>query len=602
MTGTVTRRGLPFTTFGATPFEREIGRPAERYRGETVVEAGILMRDGVVLAADVYLPPEETLPVPAIVTITPYGKSSPGRLDADALSLRAAGYAVVVVDCRGRGKSEGTWIPARHDARDGHDVVEWAADAAWSTGAVGMTGHSYSAWVAWAAASENPRGLSCIVSSSAIGAWQEEIPFHRGVLQLNCAWWLYGVRRRIQERPPGDASVDWDRVLRLLPVDRIRDELDIPRELWDSVMIDDTLAGWDDVRFPQEVYDAIDVPALHVTGWFDLEDMPGAFRHYERMTARGDRSTPQHLIVGPWNHPMVRWPHSDHGGIEYGPEAAVDMSAVHRQWFDRWLKPGADTGTEDVPVWVWETGTERWRAERSWPRANDATVLYLAADRAAGGLVGTLAPAFTERTPEMTYSYDPLDPVMTGTRVHEYGQEDIPVDQTETEEREDVLIYTSTRLTSAITLSGRAQVYLEAATDGDDTDWHVKLTDVDRHGRSTKVAQACMRASHREGSDSPAPVPPGRFMTYALDLWPAQHVFLPGHRIRVSVTSSDFPWSARNLNRFGPLHSQSDPRTAVNTVRHAGVSRIVLPIEVCGRALDSEGPNGEGPETDGQCQ
>jgi putative CocE/NonD family hydrolase len=184
------------------------------------------------------------------------------------------------------------------------------------------------------------------------------------------------------------------------------------------------------------------------------------------------------------------------------------------------------------------------------------------------------------------FRYDPLDPAPTGVDVRRYPVEDVPLEQTATEARPDVLCYTSEPVTEPLTVSGWPHAELYASSDGDDTDWHVKLTDVQPDGRSLRVTQGCLRAACRESLAEPSPLVPGETYLFDVELWPTHHVFLPGHQIRLTVTSSDFPWFARNLNRYGPLSEQADPRVAVNTVRHGGgyPSRLRLPVESGSRA------------------
>ena len=149
------------------------------------------------------------------------------------------------------------------------------------------------------------------------------------------------------------------------------------------------------------------------------------------------------------------------------------------------------------------------------------------------------------------------------------------------EARPDVLVYTGEPLAEALVVSGWPHLEFWASSDCDDTEWHVRLTDVAPDGTSVKVCQGCRRASYRDSLTDPAPLVPGEPAKFDVELWPAHHRFLPGHRIRVTVTSSDFPWFARSLNQFGPLKDQSEPRVATNTVHHGGPmpSRIVLPVE-----------------------
>jgi uncharacterized protein len=563
----------------STPFRNWIER-AEQLGARGRFEIGVPMRDGAELAADVYLPPRaEEEPVPAIVTATPYGKDGETLISDEAVSYQSNGYAFVAADVRGRGKSEGDWLAFVNDAKDTHDLIEWAAAQPWCNGKVGTTGLSYMGWVQWAAASELPPHLCAMVSTSAAGRWQQEIPYTNGVFQLYFAWWAFATRRRIPENY-GLEHHDWDQILRTLPFEDMGKVINGTGPNWDDLCRRDTLDDFYRALRYEDRYREIDVPCLHVTGWYDQEDLLGAFHHYEHMSAESPARDSQYLLVGPWSHVKSRQPDSECGGIEFGAEAAHDMDAEHLRWFDHWLK-GRDNGLGDVDrVRIFEPGRNAWRGAASWPLSDSTSVLYL-----APGRLGEQPPD-AESADE--FRYDPADPVLTGLDVRKYPFEDIPLDQTASEARDDVLCYTSEPLTEAVTVSGWATAELHASSDGDDTDWHVKLTDVTPDGRSLRVTLGCLRAACRDSLEEPAPLVPGQTYQFNVELWPTHHVFLPGHRIRLTVTSSDFPWFARSMNRFGPARSQAQPRIAVNTVRHGGAnaSRLLLPVEA-GRAAES---------------
>jgi putative CocE/NonD family hydrolase len=546
--------------------------------GPRLFESGIPMRDGIELAADVYLPHPDQLPAPVIVSVTPYGKDGTAFSPGEAWFYQANGYAYVSVDTRGRGKSEGSWHAFVHDAADTHDVIEWAGTQDWSTGAVGTTGLSYMGWVQWAGASQQPAHLKCMVSTSAAGRWQQEIPYLNGVFQLYFGWWVFLVRRRIAELR-GLELHDWDEVLRTLPVESLRDVIDPAGPTWDMLMEHDTLDDlWRSLRY-ESTYSGIDVPCLHVTGWYDLEDLLGAFHHYDSMMASSPAAARQRLLVGPWSHVKCRYPDSRYADVDFGPDAAVDMEAEHLRWFDHWLK-GVDNGADqDPPVTIFEPGVNQWRTPPSWPTSDATQTLHFAEG-------GTLSPQQPSTPGARSYRYDPENPVMTGLDVRNYPIEDVPLDQTANESRDDVLTWTTEPLATPVTLSGRAHVLLQASSDCEDTDWHIKITDVDESGHSSKVTQGCLRACHRDSLEHATPMEPGRAYEFDLEMWPTHHVFLPGHRLRVSVTSSDFPWFARNLNSMEPIAKQATPLVATNTVHHgpeAG-SRVVLPVE-SGRQL-----------------
>ncbi|HET7035530.1 MAG TPA: CocE/NonD family hydrolase [Thermomicrobiaceae bacterium] len=561
-----------------TPFERAMERGRVTEDGlPHPFEIGIPMRDGVELAASVYLPVDDSsadaAPAPAIVEITPYDKTG---LADEATLYQGRGYAFVAVDCRGRGKSEGQWRAFFDDPADGHDVIEWVASQAWCDGKVGTTGLSYMGWTQWAAASERPPHLVCMVSNSAAGRWQQEIPYTNGCFQLFFGWWVFAVRRRIAERYRA-RHVDWDEVLRRVPLDAIGDFIDPSGPTWRDMMDHDRLDDlWQSIRFDGR-YDQIDIPCLHVTGWYDLEDLLGAFHHYEHMVRESPAREQQRLLVGPWSHVGTRHPSANYGGVEFGREAAIEMDDIHLRWFDHWLK-GIDNGVPgDAKVRLFEPGTNDWIESGHWPLAANEQALFLRFDGSDGRLTST-PPGASE--PSRAYLYDPNDPAPTQLDVLQYPAENPPLDQTAVEARPDVLVYTSEPLSEKLVISGWPHLELFASSDGDDTEWHVKLTDLTPEGRSLKVSQGCLRASYRRSLAAPEPLTPGEVTRFDVELWPTHHAFLPGHRLRVTVTSSDFPWFARSMNRFGPLKSLGEPRVATNTIHHgaSSPSRIRLPV------------------------
>jgi putative CocE/NonD family hydrolase len=371
---------------------------------------------------------------------------------------------------------------------------------------------------------------------------------------------------------------DWDEILRRLPLEAIGEFIDPASQTWRDMMDHDTLDEfWKAIRF-DDGYDRIDVPCLHVTGWYDLEDLTGAFHHYEHMVRHSPAAAHQRLIVGPWSHINASRPHSSYARIDFGPEAAVEMEEVHLRWFDYWLK-GKESGVlEEAPVRLFEPGRNVWRDADRWPLGDRDVNLYLHFD----GREGRLAPEPPSNDePVQAYRYDPADPAPTQMDVKKYPFEDVPLEQNDVEARADVIAYTSDALTEELVISGWPHLEIFASSDGNDTDWHVKLTDVHPDGRSLKVTQGCLRASYRESLEHPSPLTPGDVHVFDVELWPTHHVFLPGHRVRVTVTSSDFPWYARNLNRFGPIKWQSEPRVATNSVHHSPAypSRLRLPVE-----------------------
>jgi putative CocE/NonD family hydrolase len=559
-----------------SPMERLREAAAELASGPNpVFELGIPMRDGIELAGDIYLPRDVDGPVPAVFSMTPYDKSRFSTV-REAKLYQDNGFAFVAVDCRGRGKSEGLWRSFVNDGADGHDAVEWIARQPWCTGKIGVTGLSYAGWVVWATAAEFPPHLTALISTSPAGRWMREIPYTDGCFQLFFGWWVFAVRRRILEGHRR-TTTDWDSVLRTLPLDDLESFIDPTGETWRDMMDHDTFDDfWKAMTFTDR-YPSMNYPCLHVTGWYDLEDLLGAFHHYEAMIELSPAKENQFLIAGPWSHAGSRYPNHTYAEIELGDAAALEMDEVHLRWFDYWLK-GIDNGAlQEARVKLWRGGVNEWVEADHWPLSAGETSLYLTFDGETGGLAAEPQEAPAE---SRSYRYDPNDPVPTRLEIGNAPMTDVPIVMNELEDRADVLVYTSDPLTSELEISGWAHLELFASSDCDDTEWHVKLTDVHSDGRSVKVCQGCLRASYRDSLETPSPLTPGEVNHFDVELWPVDHAFQPGHRVRVTITSSDFPWFARNLNQFGPLKSQATPKIAINTIHHGApqASRIKLPV------------------------
>jgi putative CocE/NonD family hydrolase len=559
-------RGLPFGLAEAATSPRAAWDAAMYASGPgpQTIERGVPMRDGIELATDIHLPPAAELPAPAIVLGTPYDKQSPCD---DMRPYRDAGYATVVYDVRGRGKSEGVCHPFALDGPDGHDVVEWVSQQPWCTGAVGVSGLSYSAWVVWATIKEKPRALRAAVSTSPAGRWQEELPYTYGCFWLYFAAWFAGTGRRIN----GNRSVP--ELLEMLPVSAIGEALEPVGPGWQEMMDHDTLDElWRSRRWDGE-YD-FEVPVLHVTGWHDREDIWGAFHHYEQMMATSPARDQQWLLVGPWSHVSSRHPSDTYMGIA-APGARLDMNAIHARFFDRFLK-GEDNGVDEEPrVQMYDPGRRRWCTREGWQTGTVPREFFLAAGEGLAFEAG--AAGSTE------YRYDPMQPNGNPFDVNRLWEP--PLDLAELESQEGVVTWTSQPLEEDLTVHGWGEVELWAATDGDDTEWHAKLADVSPEGQSLFVAWGCLRASYGADASNPAPVIPDEPARYSVELTPSFHTFKAGHRVRLVLASSEFPWFARNMNRFGPIAGQDDPRVATNIIFYGArrPSCLRLPVDSSSR-------------------
>jgi uncharacterized protein len=539
------------------------------------------MRDGVALAADVFLPPcaDEGQPAPALLMRTPYGKQS-AAFKADAARYAGQGYAVVLQDVRGRHESGGAWEPFRNEGPDGYDAIEWIASQEWCTGKVGTYGASYGGWVQWAAARERPPHLAALVSRAAGGRWMQEIPYDNGMLVLAMMGWLNLASGRTMK---DGSQVDWRRVLHHLPLRTMDGALGRTLPAWQEFLDHPRLDGyWQALRLTDEDFAAIDVPGLHITGWYD-EDQPGALFFYEEMIRSSPARDRQAIRIGPWSHGGTGAPTRELRGVDFTDAAVVDVQALHLDWFDRWLKDEEASSGGAPRAHYFLTGINEWREGAAWPpEPSEELLLYLASQGSANTLDGDgvldVRPSATSARDELRY--DPRDPITTTEDFDYYAESaEPPLDVRRVGGRDDVLVYTGTPVATALTATGRPWLHLFGSSDCPDTDWVVSLEDVHPDGTSLQLAKGRIRARFRESLDEERLLVPGEVYEFRIELSSVGHVFLPGHRIRVTITHSDFPTYDRNPNTGHPIGEDAELRVALNSVHHgeATPSRLVLP-------------------------
>ncbi len=527
------------------------------------------MRDGVELSSDVYFPPEgiDGGPYPVLLFRTPYGNQGAVPIQY-AKYLSDHGYVVALQDVRGRHDSAGSFYPFNYEGPDGYDSVEWFAAQEWCTGKIGMFGGSYVGWVQWAAARELPPHLSALVSTAAAGKWGQELPYHNGMIYLPLIGWLHTVSGRIWNSSDG---IDFQSVYKHRPLRTLDEAIGRPlptmHDWLDHPYLDDY---WKSVRLTADDFAAIDLPVLHITGWYD-GDQPGTLFFYDGMRAHSPAADKQHLLIGPWDHAGTRTPKRITGAVDFGEDATVDVLAAHVRWFDHWLKD-LDNGVEhDDRARYFATGANVWRTGEAWPPAGTPTKYFLGADGALGpeGSAGS-----------QSYAYDPDDPVVTASDWNFYATLTLtapaPLDRRFVERRDDVLVYTSDALTEPLDIAGKPTISLCASSDCPDTDWVVLLTDVAPNGSSLLLCEGVMRARYRESLEHEALLTPGEVYEFAFEMGATTHTFQPGHCVRVDVTSSYVPTYARNLNTGGVIADEVEPRVATNTVFHS--SSITLPV------------------------
>ncbi|MEX2574232.1 MAG: CocE/NonD family hydrolase [Balneolaceae bacterium] len=548
------------------------------------------MRDGTILYADVYLPAEPG-EYPTVVTRTPYGVQRPGRHER-YLRFAQEGYAKVVQDVRGAFESEGEWEPFRNEAEDGYDTIEWAASQPWSNGKVVTSGGSYLGHNQWAAASQAPPSLvaafPAVASTNIYANWLTMGGAFR--LAFNYGWGVVRMPNGImlpQFLHTADYTTEelrYENVLMSLPLM----EMDLKSGEYPVQHYRDWIENesyndyWREIS-DEERFDRITVPTYSHGGWFDIFIM-GTINGYIGMRNHGGSSEAREgarLRIGPWEHGTSQRA----GEFEFPPEADLDKFEDEIRFFNYHLKGVDDGFGDEKPVQLFYMGINRWRGEEDFPLpGTEYRNLYIESRSGANSLRGDGRLSFDrpDRNGTDTYRYDPATPVPTHGGNNCCGASTVsgPRDQRPLERREDLLVYTSDVLPEELTVAGPLRMILYAATDGPDTDWMIKLSDVHPDGTSFPVAEGMLRARFHEGLDRVSLLSPGEVYEFDIGMTGTANVFKPGHRIRISITSSNFPQFDRNPNTGAPLGSSEEVRVAEQTIYHGSArpSHIVLPV------------------------
>jgi putative CocE/NonD family hydrolase len=559
----------------------------------------VKMRDGVQLATDTYRL-DSAASAPVLLARTPYGKERAVAFSNtfDILrAVQAGGYAVVVQDVRGRFGSEGEFDPMFNESRDGVDTIAWAAAQPWSGGVVGTFGPSYLGATQWLPARQQPQALRAMAPSVTHADMYEGQTYQGGAKLLHDLRWAVEdiipeeVRRRRARGwipPEGGTSLDLDTALAWLPLGSHPVIRELAPFYADRLAHPTADAYWCPVS-PCAAYEQVSVPALNISGWYDVF-LWGTVQNYQGMRQRGGTDHARHnqrLIIGPWSHMNFsgRFPEREFGAA--ASSDAVDLSGLQLRWFDRWLK-GTGNGVEsEPPVTIFVMGIDRWRTEADWPLpGTQYRPWYLHSAGRANTLHGdgTLSAEPPGGEPPDVYLYNPRRPVPTvGGQVILPGTNAMgPRDQQAVETRDDVLVYTTSVLDRPVEVTGPVELRLFAASSARDTDFTGKLVDVYPDGRAMILTEGILRARYRTSMTSPEPLEPDTAYEFRLDLWATANVFLPGHRIRLEVTSSNFPRFAPNSNTGGDIASETADqyRPAVNRIFHDAEhpSCLILPV------------------------
>lgn len=544
------------------------------------------MRDGVRLAANVYLPATDDR-YPVLLVRTPYAKE--GEQD-NAMFFADRGYAVVAQDVRGRYNSDGDWYAFRHEAEDGHDTIEWAARQPWSNGKVITMGASYLGMVQWLAASQGSSSLAGMVIRVAPADLYLDLVHPGGAAGSMLPWALTMGRRTFMRKEL--TLVSWPALLRHLPV------ADAPRMAgFEPAFFQDWIDHaardeyWRTMSW-RESYDRMRMPVFVSGGWYDTFQA-GTIQNFTALVARGapEFRRAHRLVMGPWIHGDVGGPRPARDP-EFGPGSAFELREKELRWLDHHIR-GYENGADAEPaIEAFAMGANEWRSSAVWPPSGvELTPFYLHGGGAAATLHGDGRLLLDEPGAQSAdrFVYDPTDPVPTdgsGACCSESPPAG-PVDQRGVEQRKDVLVYSSGPLAAAVEVAGPITVHLFASSSAPDTDWTAKLVDVAPDGYARNLTHGILRARFRRSFEQPELLTPGETYEFVIDVGQTWNVFLPGHQIRLEISSSNFPRYTRNTNTGRIPEKDADWRFARQTVFHDRdrPSHVVLPVKAGKTAL-----------------
>ena len=546
-------------------------------------------RDGVRLSTDAYLPAGDG-PFPVLATRTIQGNQTADALEWVAQFIQS-GYAVVTQDCRGRFDSAGEWDPYVNEAVDGHDTIEWIGSQQWCDGNVGMFGSGYGGYVQTRAALGDSRVLKAIAPSSSqqdnFGYW-----FTHGPFQWHTA--LDFLKTTGRSSQTGALSLlNREELWSRLPLATALDEIaDVPffkkaleHNRYDEFWKSDSML---------DRYSDIDVPALFITGWYDvlLHETVQMFQGFTASAGTEEARSKSKLIIGPW-HSGNLGSGLPSGDVTFGPDSGVDLAAEHVRWYDQRLR-GIDTGIDgEPPVRIFTMGENIWRFENQWPPASmNYKKFFLHGEGRANSVFGNGHLDFDrcgDDEPVDEYIYDPANsvPTLGGNIGPLSGTKAGAVDRRWIERRQDVLVYNTDTLQEDLEITGSPLVTLWASSDCTDTDFAATVCDVHPDGRAIIVCEGMVRTRFSQerqdptaSRENPKLAIPDLPSKYFVSLWHTSVVFKAGHRIRLELTSSNFPRFDRNPNTGHDLGADAHMQLAKNRVYHHGdyPTHLTLPV------------------------
>ena len=550
-----------------------------------VHNASIAMRDGVRLAADLLFPEGKEGPFPVILYRNPYGKE--GASSGEGRDLTELGFAVVSQDTRGRGDSEGVWDAFRYEAEDGSDTLEWIGAQDWCDGRIGLTGGSYLGFTQCINAPNDSQYLFAMNPIVPWGNTYHECLYWGGAFRLQLAFFWGGLQHLAVVGKSFEGNWNdhfkklplktWDETLGAGEIGYLRDWIAHPfhDEYWKDHEVGDKIEN-------------VTIPALYIGGWYDIFQN-GVIDYWNGVRTKSkseEARKRQHLVMGPWTH-GVSPKDGKVGALDFGEHSNIHPRELRFNWFKE-LFFDEDHGMSNLPpLRLYVMGANVWRDEQEWPLARtEYKELYLGGESPANSVEGggrLLWGKWTGTHEVDEFVYDPNDPVPTmgGSLLYATAG---PQDQSAVEARQDVLVYSTDVLTETVEVTGQVRLLLDASSGAPNTDFTAKLVDVypgeDGKEIPYNITDGILRASHRLTDTESNPFEPGKVYEFNIDLGYTSNAFLPGHRIRLEVSSSNFPRFDRNPNTGHEFGSDTEMVPANQKVYRSlqYPSHLLLPV------------------------
>jgi putative CocE/NonD family hydrolase len=560
---------------------------AEEHDMTVEVAVAAKMRDGVLLRADIYRP-KTTEKLPVLLLRTPYNQGAPVSIKM-GLTAAAHGYVVIIQDVRGRFSSDGDWYPFKYESQDGYDTVEWAAALPYVNGKIGMIASSYGGVTQLLAAMAHPPHLTALFPAMTPSNCYDGWVYQGGAFEqwFNQTWTseslaLDSLLRRVRKNTD---VLQWSSRLPLaeFPVLEVGNDKALAPYYLDWLAhpsYDDYWKQWS----IEEKFEDIKVPIYSVAGWYDIF-LGGGLSNYTGMRARGGSEIARRgtrLLVVPGGHAGSG---QKIGEVDFGSGSLVDIESIMFRWYDYVLKGNSNGIEREKPVKIFVMGENIWREEDDWPLSRAQAIrFYLHSDGAANSSSGNgaLNMVRPSEEPSDQFIYNPADPVPTrgGNLCCGASVPGGPLDQRPVETRADVLVYSTPPFTKKLEVTGPVSLELYGSSSAVDTDFTAKLIDVWPNGFAQNLTDSILRARYRNSKETSELLEPGKIYRLTIDMVATSNVFLAGHRLRLEISSSNFPRFDRNLNTGENPGNATLFKKATNMVHHdrQHPSALIVPV------------------------